>query len=448
VRDLILLAAVLCMVALTLRTPIVGLLAWIWIALMLPQREAYTFMSGLGLNFYLAVLTVLSWAVWKERRVPPPNFFALALLVFGLWCSVTTYAAIDRDHAYVMWDRWMKSIVLALAVYMMADTRARVQAVLWAVVLSLGYYAVKGGLFSLATGGGDHVFGPEDSMIGDNNHLGLVLVCLLPLMNYLRLTTRPKITRLATLGMIACTFVAIVGTYSRGALLSLGAALAAYAVRSRSGIVLVLLAGVLASSLPAVLPAKWLDRMSTIQTANSDASFTGRVAAWKTSYAIASARPLGAGFSAVNETAIVQQFPTPGGLTSGRAAHSIYFQVLGDHGFVGLALYLVTIAMVVLNTFIVLYGTGDRPDLAWARQLARMLQVTMVAFLVGGAALSLAYYDGILVLMTLSACLVRISRQPAEALADQPAGPRWKRARAATPLAAATAHEATSPPVL
>lgn len=440
VRDLILLAAVLCMFGLTLRSPIVGLMGWIWISLMLPQQQTYSFMNGLGLNFYIAALTLVSWAAWKERRAPPPNPFILALVLFGIWCSVTTYVALDQDQAMVLWDRWMKSIVLALAVYTMTDTRARIQAVLWTVVLSLGYYAVKGGLFTLLSGGHDNVFGPENTMIGDNNHLGLVMVCLLPLMNYLRITTRPTLTRLATTGMIACTFVAIIGTYSRGALLSLGAAMATYALRSRSGMLLVLLAGVLASSASAVLPEKWMARMSTIQTANSDASFTGRVAAWKTSYAIANARPLtGAGFSAVNQTAIVQQFPTPGGLTSGRAAHSIYFQVLGDHGFVGLALYLSVIATAFLNTFIVLYGTAGRTDLAWARQLARMLQVSLVAFLVGGAALSLAYYDGILVLLTLGACLVRLARQPVAETADVPATARWKQAPEPPVLSAARA---------
>ncbi|HWT52855.1 MAG TPA: hypothetical protein VN113_11850, partial [Caulobacter sp.] len=135
------------------------------------------------------------------------------------------------------------------------------------------------------------------------------------------------------------------------------------------------------------------------------------VAAWRTSYEIASQRPLGAGFSAVKLDAVVQRFPTQGGLTVGRAAHSIYFEVLGDHGFIGLALYLAVVAAALLNTFRVLALTRHRPDLAWANQLARMLQVSIVAFLVGGSALSMAYYDGVLIILGLTACALGIVRQ-------------------------------------
>jgi probable O-glycosylation ligase (exosortase A-associated) len=427
-RDLILLAALLGVMPMLIRAPIVGLICWVWVSLMNPHREVFGFLNGFGLNLYIAALTALAWMFSKERRFAPPNLVTVALVMFGIWCSLSTYFALNREYSLPLWDRNIKSLLLAAAVGVLVTTRSRVQAVVWILVVSIGYYAVKGGAFVLLTGGRNHVFGPEFSMIGDNNDLGLALVVLLPMLNYLRITSARAVVRWALLSAMALTVLAVFGTYSRGALVALVAALAAYSVRSRYGMALVIACALLAASLPSILPPSWFERMATIQTYNEDASFAGRVAAWKTSVNIASARPLfGGGFSSVNLDAVVHQFYSPGASVSGRAAHSIYFEVIGDTGFAGFALYLLIIAAAWLNTALVLVGAHGRPDLAWAAKLARMMQVSLAAFMVGGAALSVAYYDGYLILFALTAALLYVVRQPLEASAPERAGgPSWR----------------------
>ena len=62
----------------------------------------------------------------------------------------------------------------------------------------------------------------------------------------------------------------------------------------------------------------------------------------------------------------------------------------------------------IANTFSVLAAARDRPELLWANQLARMLQVSIAAFLTGGAALSMAYYDGAIVILALTAALRQV----------------------------------------
>ena len=79
--------------------------------------------------------------------------------------------------------------------------------------------------------------------------------------------------------------------------------------------------------------------------------------------------------------------------TFGRAAHSIYFQVLGDHGFVGLALYLGMLATAWWYAAAVRRRARRSDHLAWMADLAGMIQVSLVAFVVAGAGLSMAYYD-------------------------------------------------------
>jgi probable O-glycosylation ligase (exosortase A-associated) len=426
-RDLFLLAALLAIAPLTLRSPIIGLLAWIWISLMNPQREVYTFLNAFPLNMVVTVLTALAWAASKERKVVPANLFVVAMIAFAGWTCITTLLALDRPTAYVLWERTMKTIILVLAVATLANTKARIQAVIWAVVVSLGYYAVKGGGFVLVTGGRHAVLGPAASQIEDNNALGLALLVLLPLINYLRMSSGVRFTRFGALGAMGLTLVAVIGTYSRGALLGLGAVLVTLAMRSRIGLVMLLAGALLSTSIVSALPPAWINRMSTIQTADSDESFNGRLAAWKTSLAIAEARPLiGGGFSSVKVKQVVDEFQVPGGLKAPRAAHSIYFEVLGDHGFMGFALYALAIAAAWINTMVALSAARGRPDLAWATQLGRMLQVSMVAYLVSGAALSMAYYDGTLIILALTVALVQVVRAPTAEMIATTTGPKWK----------------------
>ena len=422
-RDLILLGALLGVAPLILRAPHIGILSWIWVTLLSPQREVYGFLSGFELNFYIALLTGIGWLCSRDRKIAPLNAVTVFLVLFGVWASITTYCALQPSYSVVILDRTLKTIVLALAVATLANSKARMQSVIWIVAIALGYYAVKGGGFVLLTGGRNHVFGPANTMIEDNNALGLALVMLIPLLNHLRVTSRSRLTSFGLMAMMGLTLVAIVGTYSRGALLALAASGVAYALKSRSGLVPLLLGGILAISLPSLVPSSWFDRMSTIQTYNQDTSFEGRVAAWRTSMEIVRQRPLtGGGFSSTDLDWVTLSYHTPGSLDAGKAAHSIYFEVLGDHGFVGILLYLLLLAAAWRNTASVLAATAGNAGLAWANSLARMIQVSMVGFLVGGAALSMAYYDGFLVLLAVTAALAIAVRRPAQT-ASRPA--RW-----------------------
>jgi probable O-glycosylation ligase (exosortase A-associated) len=74
-------------------------------------------------------------------------------------------------------------------------------------------------------------------------------------------------------------------------------------------------------------------------------------------------------------------------------AHSIFFEVLGEHGFVGLALFLLLGVMTWRTaSWIIRHARGD-PQKRWAADLAAMVQVSLVGYASGGAFLGLAYFD-------------------------------------------------------
>jgi hypothetical protein len=77
----------------------------------------------------------------------------------------------------------------------------------------------------------------------------------------------------------------------------------------------------------------------------------------------------------------------------GTDAHSIYFEVLAEHGFIGLGLFL-TIGMLSLSGCRRLIKDNKRdPDRRWIVNLAAMIQVSLIGYAVGGAFLGLAYFD-------------------------------------------------------
>jgi putative inorganic carbon (hco3(-)) transporter len=67
--------------------------------------------------------------------------------------------------------------------------------------------------------------------------------------------------------------------------------------------------------------------------------------------------------------------------------------VLGEHGFIGLALYLLMGVCTWRACAWIIDHTSAAAQLHWARSLATMVQTSMVGFAVGGAFLSLVYFD-------------------------------------------------------
>lgn len=129
----------------------------------------------------------------------------------------------------------------------------------------------------------------------------------------------------------------------------------------------------------------------------------GRVAAWEVATRVAIDRfPFGAGFYAPQLPVIFNYYlPNEGA----RAAHSIYFQVLGEQGFIGLALFLMILLFALRNAGVIRRQVRDNPELLWASDLANMIRVALIGFYIGGAALSMAYFDGLFLLMALLSTL-------------------------------------------
>jgi probable O-glycosylation ligase (exosortase A-associated) len=140
-----------------------------------------------------------------------------------------------------------------------------------------------------------------------------------------------------------------------------------------------------------IMPQQWFDRMDTIRNYEEDTSAQGRLNAWQFAFNLAVDRPfVGGGFETFDRALFAVYAPNP---TDVRDAHSIYFEVLGEHGFVGLALFLGLGISLWRGCSLTIRRTRDDPDLVEYEHLLRMVQVSFIAYATSGAFLGLAYFD-------------------------------------------------------
>ena len=388
-RDLLVVGIVLVGSLYALRYPWFGVMLWTWVSLMNPHALAYGFARDFPVAAIVAIATLIGVLTTRERQNPFSQSPAVWLLLFMGWICCTYPFSYNVEGSTEMFSKVMKVDFMILVALTLLNTRRHIEVFVWVVVCSLGFYGVKGGIFTIMTGGNYRVWGPG-GFIGGNNEIALALIVVIPLMRYLQLQATNRWVRHGWSAAMLLSAAAALGSHSRGALLAIAAMAVFLWLKSpkKAGFgVFLLLAGML---LVIFMPENWSDRMHTIGSYEEDASAMGRINAWWTAVNVARAHVTGAGFDMYSPVIFSRFAPDPRDI---HAAHSIYFQVLGEHGFIGLFLFLAIwwsvwrMARSITNT------KSTDPSLLWAKQLAAMCQVSLVGYFVGGAFLSLAYFD-------------------------------------------------------
>jgi putative inorganic carbon (hco3(-)) transporter len=391
-RDVVLVAIVFGSIPFILRRPHIGVLVYVWLSVMNPHRLTWSFAYGYQFAFIIAVVTLLAVLLSRDVRTPPVNGLTIALLLFFAWTGVTTIFAFYPADSYERWIALTKTIVMSALIPMLFHTREHLRHLIWVIVLSIAYYGTKGGAWVLITGGVNRVWGPLGSYIEDNNAIAAAIVMMIPLMRYLQLTTSRPYVRWGLTGMMLLCAVAVLGTHSRGALLAIGAMVLFLCWKTRYKLRVLLVAALAAPAALSVMPAHWYERMETIVNYHHESSANMRLNAWGTMINLANDHPItGGGFEIATRSVFDRYSPDPS--FPPQVAHSIYFQALGEHGYVGLVLYLIFCYMMWRYAGKLARTARDRTDLAWAHNLGAMMQVTLIAFLVGGAFLNLILFD-------------------------------------------------------
>lgn len=423
-RDLLILALVAWGCVLALRKPWIGIMLWTWLSIMNPHRYAWGWAYEAPVAAMSAVATLAGLLFTRERRDSPFKSSAAAVFfAFMCWITLSWLLGLDREGDYPQWNKVMKIDIMVLIGLVVLHSKKHILALAWVSVGSLMLLGAKGGVFTILSGGSQRVWGPPGSFIEDNNEFGLALIMTIPLLRFLQLQLSHHWARHAmTLGMLLCT-ASVFGTYSRGAFLAISAMGFLYWLRSKgsklvSGAAIVATAVVMLS----LMPERWTDRMNTIETYEQDGSAQGRLAAWSAAWGSAFHYPFGIGFNPVRQEIFDRYSHNPE--AGARAAHSIYFQVLGNHGFIGLGLFLLIWAITWWQAGWLRKQAAKIPEARWCADLGAMAQVSLFGYLVGGAFLSLSYFDLPYIIMSLVILATVWVRQRAWVLEPEP-GPGW-----------------------
>jgi probable O-glycosylation ligase (exosortase A-associated) len=406
-RDILLTLIVFGFIPFILVRPYVGILVWSWLGFMNPQRLCFGFAYDFPFSKIIAAITIIAFLYYKDKIFPKGSALLWMLVIYTMWISVTTTMAIYPEDAMFVWRNFMKIIMVVALILFMASDKNKVNALVATIVLSLGYYGLKGGVFTVITAGSYRVWGPPGSFIADNNALGLALVMTLPLMWYLHTLAQKKLYRNLVFAMMIPTAFAILGTQSRGGFIALIAMTGFLVMKSKAKFKVAAIVIIMAPLLYVFMPQSWHDRMDTIKNYQEDESAMMRINAWEYSINLANDYPIaGGGYSAFSEELFSLYSERPEIEWTG--PHSIYFESLAEHGWVGLVIFVMLLISLYRSMSYIIKMAPKYEDMLWMRDLAAMIQVSIVGYMVAGLFLEMAKFDLLYALVGIGIAMITL----------------------------------------
>ena len=410
-RDLAFIGFIAALLALGLKRPFLFVLLYLYIDTVSPQRLSYYLINSIPISLIVAVLAMGSWLLIERKdgfAFSARQGLILALLAYA---GVTTLNADFPVDAMEKWDWAWKALVFAVFLPFTLRTRLRIEAVLLFLTLSAAAIIIVGGIKTMLAGGG---YGVLNLMVDNNSGLyesstiSTVAIGLIPLIVWLARfgTVFPPDWRVKTFaaGLIFACLLIPIGTEARTGLVCI-AVLGLLTLRDMKRRILYLgAAAMLALAAIPFLPASFTARMDTIQNVQGDQSAGTRLAVWAWTWDYAQRHPFGGGFGAYRSNHIqvqivsaqssgeVQTVTAQTEADEARAYHSSYFEMLGEQGFPGLALFLLIngIALARLEIVRRRYRRRDGEE-AWIAPLATALQHFHLIYMVGSLFVGIAY---------------------------------------------------------
>jgi putative inorganic carbon (hco3(-)) transporter len=414
IRDVVLTLIVFGSLPFCLMRPYIGVLVWTWISFMNPHRLTWSFAYDMPFALIIAIPTLLGLLVTKDRRNLPLTRETFLLGTFWLIVVLSTIFSMYPDEALPDLNRFSKILLMIFVTIMLVQDREKLRVLLIIAALSIGFYGLKGGLWTLKTGGAaGWVLGPERSFIGDNNGLALALNMTLPILFYVAREESHRWFRRILYTVFCFSILGVLLTYSRAGFVGLVVVGLMLTARSKWKIFAASLAVIAVLAAGVFLTERWYDRMSSISEYEKDNSAMSRIYAWTVAWNIALQRPLLGGGSRVVEHKELWERYAPAYYFLTRKAHSvhsIYFQALAEHGFTGLFVVLALIASTLLTLRRIRRDARRFAEHSWLINYSLMTEAAIFAFLATGAFQNLLYFDLFYFLIAVTVVLRQLTR--------------------------------------
>ena len=351
---------------------------WYWVSLFQPQTQTFSFAQYIPFATLAGITTLISWAFTKGSKLPPKTPIVIVLVLLVIWTGITTMNAVFFADAFSQWNLFLRLVLMVIVGIVIVKTQTQLNYLVWSICLAIGYFGAKTGLFSFMGGLGKDFVGP--SYMSGNNELARGIIMFMPLLMYLFNQYKQIWIKVGIVGVAGFSAVALVLSGSRGAWLGALAMVAFVAVRSRKGLAWMLFGAVVFAAALPILPEPIIDRFMSISHYKSDESVQGRFDAWQYALDKFPERPImGGGFLVFDD-----EHKT--------SSHNSYVQALGEHGAVGLVLYVALLIVAALTSISIRKRTAGNPALRWANQLAFLIQVSMVGYAVGSFSITAAFF--------------------------------------------------------
>ena len=323
----------------SLHTPAVGLLGYIWFALTRPDILAYS--PGVPYSLALAAATLISSL---RHLISVPRLLANPIVVMVLFQQIpiglSVVFAVRRNLAIYPYQLYLRMLLMAVLIPLLIDNERWLRRLYFVMVFSMGFSAVKTGLYALLFGL-DRVAYGFGGYYADSNGLALALAVLIPLAIYGRELSSRYIVKIGCLGIAGMGFLTVVLTGSRGNLLAVCAVGLLIVWRSKHKIAALIVLALLAFPALFVAGNKLMDRMATVVNYEDDLTASSRLETWLAALKMSKDYPiLGVGYGELNFKALSEQYI---GHANRYVVHNTYLQTLVDIGFPGFVLYTATL---------------------------------------------------------------------------------------------------------
>jgi probable O-glycosylation ligase (exosortase A-associated) len=398
-------------------------LGYLWTDMFRPNNVIYPGYRFVPVAFLMALAAVASYMIFDRRSPPRISAHLFLTIAFAGWITMTTLWAVSPDAAWEKWDWAFNTVAFSVFVPFVIRSKNQIEGFLQVMVFSIMADLIPFGVKTLVTGGGyGRIYGLINGQffLGQGETLAAACFMILPIILFLMkhsiIIPRTTYTRLGYIGVIALAVITAIGTHERTALVAM-VVFAAHtwwtSKRKLLWVSLIALAGV---AIVITAPASWTERMSTVSVSAKpkDDSAQVRIRVWAWTLNFVGQNPQGGGFDAYRINAILIPEPQSGGgpkIQYGRAFHSSYFEVLGEHGWVGLSLFMALVTVSFRYLAQARRAARTNPNLQWVGDLSYALQSALLVMLACGLVIGIAFQPFFYYLFALSFCLREYMRR-------------------------------------
>jgi probable O-glycosylation ligase (exosortase A-associated) len=396
-------------------TPYAGVALYYFYAILRPQFLWEWSLNQVNVvipwSFILAACAISGYLLWSAgllaygrreatlmRYRPKFTIAHWMMMLFAFWITMSQLLANDPHRG----DLWFGEYLKIFGMYFLASRVVRTPTQIWGlfmlIFIAIGYISIEMNHIYISTG---KLVLYRRGFAGLDNNGAALMLCLGVPLAYFAWEFTEQWYRWTFLLIIPVIIHAVLGTYSRGAMIAMLGATPFLFLFSRKRKTLLCIFAVVAALMPFMAGKEIQDRFFSIEKREMDDSFNSRQISWAIAMDIATENPI-FGVGIRNSGA---EMKNRGADMENRTIHSQYLQVAADSGWCALAVFL----GMVLATFWCIFRASvrlwHRTDFESRRAKSMLGGITcsLISYLIGALALSLEVFEIAYLLLFLGA---------------------------------------------